>query len=48
MTLQNADGGAAEMSGNGIRCLAWVAARAGLGTSASSSSTPRPDGARSR
>ena len=32
MTLQNADGGAAEMSGNGIRCLAWVAARAGLGT----------------
>jgi diaminopimelate epimerase len=32
MTLQNADGGAAEMSGNGIRCLAWVAARAKLGT----------------
>jgi len=32
MTLRNADGGAAEMSGNGIRCLAWVAARAGLGT----------------
>jgi diaminopimelate epimerase len=32
MTLQNADGGEAEMSGNGIRCLAWVAARAGLGT----------------
>ena len=31
MTLVNADGGAAEMSGNGIRCLAWVAARAGLG-----------------
>ncbi len=31
MTLQNADGGDAEMSGNGIRCLAWVAARAGLG-----------------
>jgi diaminopimelate epimerase len=31
MTLQNADGGHAEMSGNGIRCLAWVAARAGLG-----------------
>jgi diaminopimelate epimerase len=30
MTLVNADGGAAEMSGNGIRCLAWVAARAGL------------------
>jgi diaminopimelate epimerase len=32
MSLVNADGGAAEMSGNGIRCLAWVAARAGLGT----------------
>ena len=32
MTLQNADGGEAEMSGNGIRCLAWVAARADLGT----------------
>jgi diaminopimelate epimerase len=31
MTLQNADGGVAEMSGNGIRCLAWVAARSGLG-----------------
>jgi diaminopimelate epimerase len=31
MTLQNADGGDAEMSGNGIRCLAWVAAGAGLG-----------------
>jgi diaminopimelate epimerase len=31
MTLVNADGGLAEMSGNGIRCLAWVAARAGLG-----------------
>lgn len=30
MTLQNADGGIAEMSGNGIRCLAWVAARAGI------------------
>ena len=30
MTLHNADGGLAEMSGNGIRCLAWVAARAGL------------------
>ncbi|GIU87356.1 MAG: diaminopimelate epimerase [Acidimicrobiia bacterium] len=30
MTLVNADGGLAEMSGNGIRCLAWVAARAGL------------------
>jgi diaminopimelate epimerase len=30
MTLLNADGGEAEMSGNGIRCLAWVAARAGL------------------
>ena len=32
MVLQNADGGIAEMTGNGIRCLAWVAARAGLGT----------------
>jgi diaminopimelate epimerase len=32
MKLQNADGAEAEMSGNGIRCLAWVAARAGLGT----------------
>jgi diaminopimelate epimerase len=31
MTLANSNGGAAEMSGNGIRCLAWVAARAGLG-----------------
>ena len=31
MTLFNADGGAAEMSGNGIRCLAWVANRDGLG-----------------
>lgn len=30
--LHNADGGEAEMSGNGMRCLAWVAARAGLGT----------------
>ena len=27
----NADGSQAEMSGNGIRCLAWVANRAGLG-----------------
>ena len=31
MTLFNADGGLAEMSGNGIRCLAWVAHRLGLG-----------------
>jgi diaminopimelate epimerase len=31
MTLHNADGEVAEMSGNGIRCLAWVAAAAGLG-----------------
>ncbi len=31
MTLRNADGSPAEMSGNGIRCLAWVAARHGLG-----------------
>jgi diaminopimelate epimerase len=32
MTLRNSDGGLAEMSGNGIRCLAYVAARAGMGT----------------
>jgi len=31
MELRNADGGIAEMSGNGIRCLAWSAHRAGLG-----------------
>jgi diaminopimelate epimerase len=31
MRLHNADGGRAEMSGNGIRCLAWIANRAGLG-----------------
>jgi diaminopimelate epimerase len=31
MELRNADGGIAEMSGNGIRCLAWVARREGLG-----------------
>lgn len=31
MELRNADGGVAEMSGNGIRCLAWVARREGLG-----------------
>jgi diaminopimelate epimerase len=30
MTLYNADGGVAEMSGNGIRCLAWAAAAAGI------------------
>ncbi len=30
MLLLNADGGVAEMSGNGMRCLAWAAARAGL------------------
>lgn len=30
MELANADGGWAEMSGNGIRCLAWVAAREGI------------------
>jgi diaminopimelate epimerase len=30
MALRNADGGLAEMSGNGARCLAWVAVRAGL------------------
>lgn len=31
MLLYNADGGIAEMSGNGMRALAWVAAREGLG-----------------
>jgi diaminopimelate epimerase len=31
MLLFNADGGVAEMSGNGIRALAWAAARDGLG-----------------
>ena len=31
MELRNADGGIAEMSGNGLRCLAWVAVREGLG-----------------
>jgi diaminopimelate epimerase len=31
MRLFNADGSRAEMSGNGMRCLAWVAVRAGLG-----------------
>jgi len=30
MTLLNADGGVAEMSGNGIRCLVWSAVRAGV------------------
>jgi diaminopimelate epimerase len=31
MELRNADGGLAEMSGNGIACLSWVAVREGLG-----------------
>jgi diaminopimelate epimerase len=31
MTLHNADGGLAEMTGNGSRCLAWVAHQLGLG-----------------
>jgi diaminopimelate epimerase len=31
MLLFNADGGVAEMSGNGMRTLAWAAARDGLG-----------------
>jgi diaminopimelate epimerase len=31
MVLHNADGGVAEMSGNGARCLAWVAHREGIG-----------------
>jgi diaminopimelate epimerase len=30
MTLHNADGHVAEMSGNGARCLAWVAVRDGF------------------
>jgi len=45
MTLQNADGGEAEMSGNGIRCLAWVAAAPASAPRPSSSSRRRPDGA---
>ncbi len=32
MTLFNADGGSAEMSGNGARCIAWAARRAGYGS----------------
>lgn len=32
MTLFNADGGIAEMSGNGARGLAWLARRQGMGT----------------
>lgn len=31
MTLFNADGSVAEMSGNGARCLAWLARREGMG-----------------
>jgi diaminopimelate epimerase len=31
MELRNADGGLAEMSGNGVGCLSWVAVREGLG-----------------
>jgi diaminopimelate epimerase len=31
MVLFNSDGGRAEMSGNGLRCLAWVAVQNGLG-----------------
>jgi diaminopimelate epimerase len=31
MELHNADGSPAEISGNGLRCLAYVAVRAGLG-----------------
>jgi diaminopimelate epimerase len=33
MELTNADGGPAEISGNGLRCLAHVAAKLGLGAS---------------
>ena len=32
MTLHNADGSIAEMSGNGARCLAWAARRDGMGS----------------
>ena len=32
MTLRNPDGGLAEMTGNGARCLAWAAVRDGRGT----------------
>ena len=32
MTLYNADGTVAEMSGNGARCLAWAARRDGMGS----------------
>jgi len=32
MTLRNADGGIAEITGNGARCLAWAAVRKGYGT----------------
>ena len=32
MTLYNADGTVAEMSGNGARCLAWAARREGMGS----------------
>src|SRR5207247_3256355 len=31
MELRNADGSLAEMSGNGIGCLSWVAVREGIG-----------------
>jgi len=31
MELRNADGSLAEMSGNGVACLSWVAVREGLG-----------------
>lgn len=34
MTLFNADGSVAEMSGNGARCLAWLARREGMGAPA--------------
>jgi diaminopimelate epimerase len=32
MVLRNSDGSAAEMSGNGVRCLTWVAVRDNLGS----------------
>ena len=46
MELHNADGGEAEMSGNGIRCLAQAAVDAGLGRPADASPWPPAGGQR--
>ena len=43
MELCNADGSRAEMSGNGIRCLAQALVAAGLATAPRSPSPPMPD-----